>query len=101
MKPFYFSEIVGYPNDIPEYVVDNVLEFHEGGDDCAYVEEFWKLIDGWDDSPICEDALMFLFSSTLMEGQGSASNWFLLHEEKEIKTIRDFMHNFLERFGDD
>jgi hypothetical protein len=100
-KPFDFSEIVGYPNDIPEDVVDNVLEFHEGGDACAHVKAFWKLIDGWDDSPICEDALMFLFSWTLVEGQGSACDWFLLHEEKEIKTIRDFMHNFLERFGDD
>jgi hypothetical protein len=27
-KPFDFSEIVGYPNDIPEDVLDNVLEFH-------------------------------------------------------------------------
>jgi hypothetical protein len=61
-KPFDFSEIVGYPNDIPEDVVDNVLEFHEGGDACAHVEAFWKLIDDWDDSPICEDALMLLFS---------------------------------------
>jgi hypothetical protein len=61
-KPFDFSEIVGYPTDIPEDVVDNVLEFHEGGDACAHIKAFWKLIDGWNDSPICEDALMFLFS---------------------------------------
>jgi hypothetical protein len=27
-KPFDFSEIVGYPNDIPEDVLDNVLNFH-------------------------------------------------------------------------
>jgi hypothetical protein len=61
MKPFDFSEIVGYPNDIPEDVVDNVLEFHEGGDACAHVKAFWKLIDGWHDPPIYEDALMKLF----------------------------------------
>jgi hypothetical protein len=100
-KPFDFSEIVGYPNDIPEDVVDNVLEFHEGGDACAHVEAFWKLIDDWDDSPICEDALMLLFSWTLLEGQGSACDWFLIHKDKSIKTIRDFLHDFLERFGDD
>jgi hypothetical protein len=100
-KPFDFSEIVGYPNDIPEDVVDNVLEFHEGGDACAHIKAFWKLIDDWHDAPIHEDALMRLFSWTLLEGQGSACDWFLIHKVKSIKTIRDFLHDFLERFGDD
>jgi hypothetical protein len=44
---------------------------------------------------------MRLFSWTLLEGQGSACDWFLLHEDNSIKTIRDFLHDFLERFGDD
>jgi hypothetical protein len=100
-KPFDFSEIVGYPNDIPEDIVDNVLEFHEGGDACAHINAFWKLINGWHDPPIYEDSLMRLFSWTLLEGQGSAFDWFLLHEDKSIKTIRDFLHDFLESFGDD
>jgi hypothetical protein len=100
-RPFDFSEIVGYPNDIPEDVVDNVLEFHEGGDACAHIKAFWKLIDDWHDAPIHEDALMRLFSWTLLEGQGSACDWFLIHKDKSIKTIRDFLHDFLERFGDD
>jgi hypothetical protein len=100
-KPFDFSEIVGYPNDIPEDVVDNVLEFHEGGDACAHIKAFWKLIDDWHDAPIHEDALMRLFSWTLLEGQGSACDWFLIHKDKSIKTIQDFLHDFLERFGDD
>jgi hypothetical protein len=100
-RPFDFSEIVGYPNDIPEDVVDNVLEFHEGGDACAHIKAFWKLIDDWDDTPIHEDALMQLFSWTLLEGHGSACDWFLIRNEKSIKTIRDFLHEFLERFGDD
>jgi hypothetical protein len=100
-KPFDFSEIVGYLNDIPEDVVDNVLEFHEGGDACTHVKAFWKLIDDWHDSPICEDALMLLFSWTLLEGQGSACDWFLIHKDKSIKTIWDFLHDFLEIFGDD
>jgi hypothetical protein len=100
-RPFDFSEIVGYPNDIPEDVVDNVLEFHEGGDACAHIKAFWKLIDDWDDTPIHEDALMRLFSWTLLEGHGSACDWFLIRNDKSIKTIRDFLHDFLERFGDD
>jgi hypothetical protein len=100
-KPFDFSEIVGYPNDIPEDVVDNVIEFHNGGDAYAHVKAFGKFIDDWYDPPIHEDALMRLFSWTLLEGQGSACDWFLLHEDKSIKTIRDFLHDFLERFGDD
>jgi hypothetical protein len=33
--------------------------------------------------------------------EGYASDWFLLHEDNSIKTIRDFLHDFLERFGDD
>ena len=44
-RPFDFSEIVGYPNYIPENVVDNVFGFHEGGDACAHIKAFWKLID--------------------------------------------------------
>ena len=36
-----------------------------------------------------------------MEGQGSACDWFLLQEDNSIKTIQDFLHDFLERFGDD
>jgi hypothetical protein len=44
---------------------------------------------------------MILFSWTLLEGQGSAYDWFLLHEDNSIKTLRDFLHDFLERFGDD
>ena len=44
---------------------------------------------------------MVLFSWTLLEGQGSACDWFLIHKDKSIKTIRDFLHDFLERFGDD
>jgi hypothetical protein len=67
VKPFDFSEIVGYPNDIPEDV-DNVLEFHEGGDACAHVKAFWQLIDDWHNPPVYEDALMRLFSWTLLEG---------------------------------
>jgi hypothetical protein len=100
-KPLDFSEIVGYPNRIPEDVVDTVLKFHEGGDACAHIKAFWNLIDDWDDTPIHEDALMSLFSWTLLEGQGSACDWFLIHKDKSIKTIRDFLHDFLERFGDD
>jgi hypothetical protein len=32
---------------------------------------------------------------------GYAGHWFLLHEDNEIKTIRDFLRDFLEIFGDD
>ena len=56
----------GYPNYIPEDVVDNVIEFDNGDDACAHVKAFGQLIDDWDDSPICEDALMRLFSWTLL-----------------------------------
>jgi hypothetical protein len=102
-RPFDFSEIVGCPNYIPENVIDNVDEFgfHEGGDACAHVKAFWNLIDDWDDTPIHEDALMSMFSWTLLEDQGSACDWFLMHNDKSIKNIRDFLHDFLERFGDD
>jgi hypothetical protein len=102
-RPFDFSEIVGCPNYIPENVIDNVDEFgfHEGGDACAHIKAFWNLIDDWDDTPIHEDALMSMFSWTLLEDQGSACDWFLMHNDKSIKNIRDFLHDFLERFGDD
>jgi hypothetical protein len=100
-RPFDFSEIVGYPNYIPENVLDNVIIFHEDGDACTHIKAFWNLIDDWDDTPIHEDSLMQLFSWTLLEGEGSAWDWFLLHDDKSIKTIRDFLHDFLERFGDD
>jgi hypothetical protein len=42
---------------------------------------------------------MKLFSWTLCEGY--ACDWFLVHEDNSFKTIRDLMHFFLERFGDD
>jgi hypothetical protein len=102
-RPFDFSEIVGCPNYIPENVLDNVYEFgfHEDGDACAHIKAFWNLIDDWDDTPIHEDALMSMFSWTLLEDQGSACDWFLMHNDKSIKNIRGFLHDFLERFGDD
>ena len=67
-KPFDFSRIVGYPDNILENVIDNVLKFHDGGDACAHIEAFWKLIDDWHNPLIYEDALMRLFSWTLLEG---------------------------------
>jgi hypothetical protein len=91
-RPFDFSEIVGYPNDIPEDIVDNVIKFHEGGNACAHIKAFWNLIDDWDDTPIHEDALMQLFSWTLLEDQGSACDWFLMRKDKSIRTIRDLAH---------
>jgi hypothetical protein len=100
-RPFDFLEIIDYPNYIPEHVVDNVFGFHEGGDACAHIKAFGNLIDDWDNTPIHEDALMNMFSWTLLEGQGSACDWFLMHDDKSIKNIRDFLHDFLERFGDD
>jgi hypothetical protein len=100
-RPFDFSEIVGYPNHIPENVLDNVFGFHDDDDACAHIKAFWNLIDDWDDTHIHEDALMQLFSWTLLEDQGSACYWFLMQDDKSIKTIRDFLHDFLERFGND
>jgi hypothetical protein len=102
-RPFDFSEIVGYPNYIPENVLDNVFmfKFHEDGDAYTHIKVFWNLIDDWDDTPIHEDSLMQLFSWTLLEGHGSAGDWFLFSNEKSIKNIQDFLHDFLERFGDD
>jgi hypothetical protein len=44
---------------------------------------------------------MTLFSRILLEGQGPAYDWFILHEGNSIKTIRGFFHDFLEIFGDD
>jgi hypothetical protein len=72
LKPFYFSGIVGYPNFIPEDVIDNSVIFHNSGDAYAHVKAFWKLIDDWYDPSIYEDALMQLFSSTLLEGKEPA-----------------------------
>jgi hypothetical protein len=102
-RPFDFSEIVGYPNYIPENVLDDVylFKFHEDGDACTHIKTFWNLIDDWDNTPIHEDSLMQLFSWTLLEGHGSAGDWFLFRNEKSIKTIWGFLHDFLERFGDD
>jgi hypothetical protein len=100
-RPFDFSEIVGCPNYIPENVLDNVFGFHEDDDACVHIKAFWNLNDDWDNTAIHEDALMSLFSWTLLEDQGSACNWFLMHDDKSIKNIRDFLHDILERFGDD
>jgi hypothetical protein len=45
LKPFDFSEIIGYPNDTPEDVLDNVLKFQYGDDACVHVKAFGQLID--------------------------------------------------------
>jgi hypothetical protein len=100
-KPFDFSKIVGYPNDIPDDVLDNVLNFQYGDDACAHVKAFGQLIDDWDDSPFCENALMRLFSWTLLVDDRYVRHWFLLYEDNSIEIVRDFLHDFLERFGDD
>jgi hypothetical protein len=101
LKPFDFSGIVGYPNYIPEDVIENLSNFHDYGDACAHVKAFGQLIDDWYNPPIYEDALMQLFSWTLCEGDRYACDWFLVHEDNSFKTIRDLLHAFLERFGDD
>jgi hypothetical protein len=51
VKPFDFLGIVGYPNNILEDVVDNVIEFNNGGDACAHIKAFWQLIDDWNTHP--------------------------------------------------
>jgi hypothetical protein len=98
-KPFDFSEIVGYPNDIPEDVLDNVLNFQYGDDACAHVKAFEKLIDDWDNSPICEDALMRLFSSTLLVDDGYAGHWFLLYEDIRSRPYGTFCMTFWKDLG--
>jgi hypothetical protein len=99
--PFDFSRIVGYPHYIPEDFIENLSNFHDYGDACAHVRAFGQLIDDWYNPPIYEDALMKLFSWTLCEGAGYACDWFLVHEDNSIKTIRDFLLDVLEIFWDD
>jgi hypothetical protein len=65
------------------------------------ISAFWNLIDDWDDTPIHEDVLMQLFSWTLLEDRRKCLRLVSYHNDKSIKTIRDFLHDFLERFGDD
>jgi hypothetical protein len=99
LKPIDFSGIVGYPHNISEDVIEKFSDFHDYVDACAHVKALGQLIDDWYNPPIYEDDLMKLFSWTLCEGY--ACDWFLFHEDNSFKTIRDLLHAFLERFGDD
>jgi hypothetical protein len=91
--------IVGYPHDISEDVIDNLPNYHNYGDARDHIRAFMQCIDEWCDPPIYEDVLMQLFVMTFCEED--AYDWFVLHKDNEIKTMRDFLHGFLERFGDD
>jgi hypothetical protein len=97
--PLDFSGIVGYPRDISEDVIENIPDFHDYGDACAHVRAFGHCIDEWCDPPIYEDVLMKLFFMTLCEED--AYYWFHDSEDNTFKTIRDLLHAFLKRFGDD
>jgi hypothetical protein len=98
-SPIDFSRIVGYPNDLPEIVIENLPDFRDNSDANAHIRAFGKCIDEWCDPPIHEDVLMKLFVLTLCEED--AYFWFHDSDDNEFKTIWDLMHAFLERWGDD
>jgi hypothetical protein len=98
-NPLDFSGIVGYPHDISEDVIENILTIIILMMLSAHVRAFGHCIDEWCDPPIYEDVLMQLFVMTLCEDL--AYDWFHDSDDNEFKTIQDLLFAFLERFGDD
>jgi hypothetical protein len=98
-SPIDFSRMVGYPHDISEDVIKNIPDFHNYDDASAHIRAFGRCIDEWCDPPIYEDVLMEFFVMTLVLGY--AFDWFHDYEDNTFNTIRDLLHAFLERFGDD
>jgi hypothetical protein len=98
-RPFDFSEIVGYPNYIPEDVVDNVFGFHEGGDACAHIKAFGNLIDDWDDTPIHEDALMSCFLGLFWRTKEVLVIGFLCMMINQSRTFGTFCMTFWKDLG--
>jgi hypothetical protein len=95
--PIDFSGIVGYPHDIFEDVIDNILDFFYHDNAGAHIKAFTTCIEKWCDPPIYEDVLMRLFVFTLCGDW--ANDWFHDSPNKTFKTIRDLLHNFLNLFG--
>jgi hypothetical protein len=98
-SPIDFSGMVGYPHDISEDVIKKMSEFHDYDDASAHIRDFGRCIDEWCDPPIYEDVLMELFVMNLILGY--ACDWFHDSKDNMFKTIWDFLHAFLEIFGDD
>jgi hypothetical protein len=97
LDPIDFSGIIGYPHDISEDVIDNILDFYDHDHVDAHIWAFTKCIEKWCDPPIYEDVLMQLFVFTLCGDR--ANDWFYHSPDKTFKTIRDLLHAFLNLFG--
>jgi hypothetical protein len=95
--PIDFSGIVGYPHDISEDAIDNILDFFDHTHLGAHIWAFTKFIEKWCDPPIYEDVLMRLFVFTLVGER--AMYWFHDSPDKTFKTIQDLLHAFLNLFG--
>jgi hypothetical protein len=97
--PIDFSGIVGYPHDISEDVIDNILDYNDYDDASNHITAFTKCIDEWCDPPVYEDVLMQLFVMTLAGER--PYHWFHDSPVGRFKTIQVLLHAFLKRFGYD
>jgi hypothetical protein len=91
-NPIDFSEIIGYPQYVPEIFNENLPDFHNYGDPNAHIRAFVKCIDEWCDPHIHEDVLMQLFVMNICEED--AYYWFHDSDDNKFKTIHDLMLHF-------
>jgi hypothetical protein len=94
-----YYEPIDFSGFVSEDVIDNLSDYHNYGDASAHIRAFTQCIDEWCDPPIYEDVLMQLFVMNFCEEY--VYNWFHDSEDNTFKTIRDLLHAFLDRFGDD
>src|SRR5713101_3568451 len=97
--PCDFSNIVGYPHEVPEKAVDKLPSFQ--GDNVtsakAHIRNFNLCIARWCMAHNHEDVKMKLFVLSLEE---EAIDWFMEHDDNKFKDLKGIIEAFNNKWGD-
>jgi hypothetical protein len=96
--PIDFTAINGYPHVIPEKDLDKLPNFQiiNVVNAKSHIKDFTHCTNKWCGNTH-EDVKMKLFVLSLEE---DALDWFMDLDDNKIKTIKEFIDAFVERWGD-
>ena len=98
-KPCDFSNIVGYPHDLPDKAIENLPSFQDNNAISAkyHITKFNQCLAKWCNAHNYEDVKMKLFILSL---EDDAMEWFQDQNDNKFKTVKEIIEAFNDRWGD-
>ena len=98
-KPCDFSNIVGYPHDLPDKAIEKLPSFQGNNAVSAksHITKFNLCLAKWCNAHNFEDVKMRLFILSL---EDDAMEWFQDQSDNKFKTLKEIIEAFNNRWGD-